>query len=143
MVDPSTRVIDVDSLYKYFDNYLLIDSRTKAEYATSRLSGARHIHYKSDNAGLDQLPRDRKIVVYCSIGYRSDLLTKRLVGLGYDAINLYGGLFEWVNRDLPVFKWDKTHNQEERSQIVHPFNSLFGKWINNQNIITKGFILYD
>ena len=44
------------------------------------------------------------IVLYCSIGYRSEKIGEKLVEMGYGHVfNLYGGIFEWVNRDLPVY----------------------------------------
>jgi rhodanese-related sulfurtransferase len=42
--------------------------------------------------------------VYCSIGKRSDEITKMLGEAGFtNARNLYGGIFEWVNQGHPVF----------------------------------------
>ena len=82
---------------------LLLDVRTPAEYRVSHLRGARFVPFDSlaveTFAGVD---RRQPVVVYCSVGYRSERLGERLHALGFRHVrNLYGGLFEWVNEGTP------------------------------------------
>ena len=104
---------------------LLLDVRTPAEFRVSHLRGARLVPYDSlatlRLAGVD---RARPVVVYCSIGVRSERMGERLHALGFQNVhNLYGGLFEWVNQGNPVYDGPKTTTN------VHPYSVLWGVWL--------------
>ena len=104
---------------------LLLDARTPAEFRVSHLAGARFVNFDSVRtaqfAGLD---RDRPVVVYCSVGLRSERLGERLHALGFRHVrNLYGGLFEWVNEGHPVV------NATGATTNVHPYSAFWGSWL--------------
>lgn len=106
---------------------LLLDARTPAEFRVSHLRGARFVNFDSlareTFAGLD---RTRPVVVYCSVGYRSERLGERLHALGFkDVRNLYGGLFEWVNQGHPVY------DARGLTRNVHPYSPLWSPWLKN------------
>jgi 3-mercaptopyruvate sulfurtransferase SseA len=70
---------------------------------------------------LQDIPKDETIVVYCSIGARSQDIGKKLKSAGYKEVyNLYGGIFHWVNEDYPVYK------NEEETDEVHAFSKIWG-----------------
>ncbi|WP_426062119.1 rhodanese-like domain-containing protein [Hymenobacter sp. B1770] len=105
----------------------LLDARSPAEFKVSHLRGARFVNYDSLAAekfvGLD---RSQPVVVYCSVGYRSERLGERLYTLGFKNVrNLYGGLFEWVNQNYPVY------NAQGRTHNVHPYSALWSPWLKN------------
>lgn len=104
---------------------LLLDARTPAEYAVSHLRGAELVPYESvPTAEFSGVDRRRPVVVYCSVGYRSERLGDRLRALGFTEVrNLYGGLFEWVNEGYPVV------NAAGPTQNVHPYSALWGSWL--------------
>ena len=65
------------------------------------------------------------IVVYCSIGYRSEKIGKKIKNLGFSRVyNLYGGIFEWSNRAYPLID-----NQKKKTIKVHGYNQDWGKWL--------------
>lgn len=104
---------------------LLLDARSPAEFKVSHLRGARFVNYDSlateTLAGVD---RTRPVVVYCSVGYRSERLGERLHALGFRHVrNLYGGLFEWVNEGYPVY------DARGRTPNVHPYSALWSPWL--------------
>ena len=104
---------------------LLLDVRTPAEYRVSHLRGARFVAFDSvataQFAGLD---RSQPVVVYCSVGVRSERLGERLHALGFHNVrNLYGGLFEWVNEGHPVV--DSTGPTTN----VHPYSPFWSPWL--------------
>ena len=104
---------------------LLLDVRTPAEYKVSHLQDARFVNSDSlqtqDFVGVD---RARPVVVYCSVGVRSERLGERLQALGFQHVrNLYGGLFEWVNEDHEVY------NAQGLTQNVHPYSALWSPWL--------------
>ncbi|MFC6223054.1 rhodanese-like domain-containing protein [Hymenobacter artigasi] len=104
---------------------LLLDVRTPIEYQVSHLRGARFVPFDSvatvQLAGID---RRQPVVVYCSVGVRSERLGERLHALGFrDVRNLYGGLFEWVNEGHPVVDSAGPTNN------VHPYSTFWSPWL--------------
>ena len=58
------------------------------------------------------------VVVYCSVGYRSAELVKRLKATGAgNVFNLEGSLFRWANEGRPVYRG------AERVFEVHPYDA--------------------
>lgn len=104
---------------------LLLDTRTPAEYKVSHLAGARFVNFetfgKNDFKGLS---REQTVVVYCSVGYRSERVGERLKALGFrDVRNLYGGIFQWVNEGRPVY------NAAGPTRQIHPYSALWSAWL--------------
>lgn len=113
---------------------LLLDTRSEKEYRVSRLANARHVGYADFNeAQLLAWPKDTPLVVYCSVGYRSERIGERLLAAGYtDVRNLYGGLFEWVNQGGAVYD-----GQGIITTKVHGYTRAWGVWLQ------KGEKVYD
>jgi rhodanese-related sulfurtransferase len=75
-------------------NTLILDVRSRAEFAQGHLSGALNIPHLELRARLDEvsaLAGSRGISVHCASGVRSYLATRVLISEGYDARNLSGG----------------------------------------------------
>lgn len=108
------------------EDLLLVDAREKNEYEVSHLPKAIWIGYDEfDIERLAAIPKDQKITVYCSIGYRSEKIAKKLLENGYDNVsNLYGGIFEWTNQG------NKVYNDQGETTKVHAFNRLWSVWLN-------------
>jgi rhodanese-related sulfurtransferase len=100
----------------------LVDVRTPAEYAVSHLPGAHRIDPAVPTfQTLDQLPLDRPIVTYCSVGYRSAELAQRLIAAGRRNIyNMEGSIFQWANEGRPLERDGKPVD------TVHPYNDNWG-----------------
>jgi rhodanese-related sulfurtransferase len=102
---------------------LLLDIRAPAEYRVSHLSGA--VLASDEKAALSALRgRDKRerIVVYCSVGWRSSAVAEALQRAGYrDVHNLEGGIFTWANEGRPLYRGDR------RVFTVHAFNRDWGR----------------
>ncbi len=105
---------------------LLIDSRAAEEFAVSHLPGAQNLQspaeVKTYLASLPQAPE--RIVIYCSVGYRSADLATQLQNKQSTTIpiqNLLGSIFSWANEDRPLVKGKNTPTVK-----VHPFNKKWG-----------------
>lgn len=99
---------------------LLLDVRTEAEFAVSHLEGARRIEPDAD-AKTISASKDKLIVTYCSVGYRSALFAKKLREAGYTRVtNLEGSIFRWANENRPL-RYDGGPTDK-----VHPYNRLWG-----------------
>lgn len=125
----SVDYITVDQLKK-MDSIVLFDTRKKEEFAISHLKDAVWVGYKSFNVNaiLEQYPsKDTPIVVYCSIGVRSENIGEKLIRAGYTNVkNLYGGIFEWVNHENPIFDSNKT-----KTEKIHAFSKHWGQLLTN------------
>lgn len=104
---------------------LLLDVRTPVEYRVSHLRGASFVNFDSiATAQFVGLDRSQPVVVYCSVGVRSERLGERLHALGFRNVrNLYGGLFEWVNEGHPVV------DSAGLTINVHPYSPLWSPWL--------------
>lgn len=71
--------------------YTLLDVRTLQEFQSGSIPGAMHIPVDELRSRLAELPRDRKIVVFCQVGQRGYIATRILLQNGYDVVNLSGG----------------------------------------------------
>ena len=108
---------------------ILLDARDEKEYNISHLKNAIRVGYDDFKLKetIAKLPKDKKakIVVYCSIGIRSETVAHKLIQEGYTNVyNLYGGIFEWKNADFQVI--DTLGKSTEK---VHTFNKSWSKWL--------------
>lgn len=106
---------------------VLLDTREAEEYAVSHLRGAVHVGYKEfDKNAVADLPKDAEIVVYCSVGKRSEEIGERLKKTGFTNVqNLWGGIFDWTNCGYPV-----VNSEGDEVCRVHPYSPIWGLWIN-------------
>lgn len=106
--------------------YIMLDTRQDEEYQVSHIQHAEWVGYDQfDPALVNDLPRDTTIIVYCSIGYRSERIGEQLLQMGFTKVyNLYGGIFEWVNLGYPVYT-----PSEQPTNKVHAYNKKWGVWL--------------
>jgi len=79
------------------DPYILLDVRTKEEFASGRITGAVLIpdNELADRA-LAELPdKSATILVYCRSGRRSEGAARELVEMGYVNVYDFGGVLDW------------------------------------------------
>ncbi len=115
---------------------ILLDSRELKEYKTSHLKNAIHVgydHFKVTNVEKIIPNKDAKIVVYCSVGIRSEHIGDSLKKAGYTHVeNLYGGIFEWKSNNLPVYNL-----AEKETDSIHTFSKEWSEWLR------KGIKVYE
>jgi rhodanese-related sulfurtransferase len=105
---------------------LLLDVRTQAEFDVSHLQRAKHVE-PSASASAVREAKDRPIVTYCSVGYRSGAFAKKLLDAGYTNVaNLEGSIFRWANEGRPIVSAGR------RAEKVHPYNSTWGLLLKRQ-----------
>ena len=122
------------SQVKVMSNKVLLDSREWNEYEVSHLGNSIFVGY--DNFEIDKVKsinKNQKIIVYCSVGYRSEKIADKLKQAGFtDVSNLYGGIFEWVNQGNPV-----VDSKGKITENVHAYSKTWGVWLN------RGVKVYD
>jgi len=80
----------------------LLDVREPYEFTEGHIHGARLIPLGELGRRLNELPRDREILVVCRSGNRSGTATRQLVQAGYRAVNMSGGMIGWQRAGFPA-----------------------------------------
>ncbi len=121
---------------KKMNDVVLLDTRKKEEYKVSHLKNAIWVGYDSfqEESLKKKLAHNNvNIVVYCSIGVRSEDIGEKLLKAGYSNVkNLYGGIFLWKNKGNSIYS---TPTFETDS--IHAYDKQWGK------LLTKGIKVYN
>ncbi|HEX7106482.1 MAG TPA: adenylyltransferase/sulfurtransferase MoeZ [Acidothermaceae bacterium] len=86
------------------ENIFLVDVREPAEYEIVSIPGATLIPKGEflNGSALEQLPQDKRVVLYCKSGVRSAEALAVVKGAGFaDAVHVGGGVVGWVNQVDP------------------------------------------
>jgi len=85
------------------EDILLVDIRTPQEIIQAAIPNAIFIPMHLLPLRLDELPRDRDIVLYCRSGARSYHACQYLAQQGFaNAINLRGGIIAWARHGFEI-----------------------------------------
>lgn len=123
--------IGVEELYEGKEKFILLDTREKKEFQISKIKDAIWVGY--DDFDLERvrgLDKNKPIVCYCSVGYRSEKIGEKLRKAGFkDVRNLYGSVFEWVNHGYPL-----VDQNGSSTDSLHTYSHSWGKYITNPKI---------
>lgn len=124
---PKINVSDAAAHQSY---YLFLDSREREEYKVSHIKNSTYVGDKEFNINkIEQLPKNTAIIVYCSVGVRSDKIAKEIIDAGYTNVNnMFGGIFEWVNEGNPV-----VDSMEKSTQNIHGYSRMWGMFVNSNH----------
>lgn len=85
--------IDCNQMKEMVSNdAILIDVRSNAEYNLDHLEGAINIPYDVIGNNLDEIDKDKEIIVYCQSGNRSSKAANTLIEAGYKKVYDLGGI---------------------------------------------------
>lgn len=83
----------------------ILDVRTQEEYDAGHIRGSTLIPVQVIETRLNEIPKDRKILVYCRSGRRSSDASNILVNNGFKEIyNMNGGINDWIGSGFDVVK---------------------------------------
>ncbi|WP_428940723.1 MBL fold metallo-hydrolase [Fontivita pretiosa] len=83
----------------------VLDVRGDSEWAGGHIQGAHHIHAGLLKDRLNEVPKDRPVVVICGTGYRGSIAASVLKSSGYERVaNVPGGMTAWHAAGLPATK---------------------------------------
>lgn len=81
----------------------ILDVRDDHEWSAGHIPGARHVYVGELEKRVGELPRERALVVHCSVGNRSGLAASILHRHGFSEVkNLLGGFKAWKAVGLPT-----------------------------------------
>lgn len=81
---------------------VLLDVREDEEWEAGHAPEATHVPLTELESRIDEVPRDRDVVVACRSGARSGRVVAALEGAGFSLHNLDGGMKDWAAAGLPV-----------------------------------------
>jgi len=119
--------IEVGVLKKDISKYLILDTRKKEEYEVSHLPKAIWVGEQlNDTDFITKYPdKNQAIIVYCSIGVRSEKFGESLQKQGYTNVsNLYGSLFAWKNKGYPIM-----NAKGNPTDSVHVYTKEWGLYL--------------
>ncbi|MFN2239800.1 MAG: rhodanese-like domain-containing protein [Thermoanaerobaculia bacterium] len=108
-VDPRTARITAEALHERLQSQdekpLVIDVREPHEFEAMRIDGARLAPLGSVVADLEDVDKDREIVLVCRTDNRSGKAQRLLAARGYTRLQkVEGGMVAWEKRGFPVVK---------------------------------------
>ena len=137
---PDVRQLRTDELHSWLagsksESIVLIDARATEEFRVSNITGAMNIPYDKDPLKhFTCINPDSPIVVYCSVGYRSSILARKLQDMGFTKVyNLEGSIFKWANEGRPLVQGKVTVHK------VHPYNAHWGNLLEKKYHVEVGY----
>ena len=110
------------------EKVFILDAREVEEYKVSHLKNSVYVGYNDFSAEKLTSKISNKnvpIVVYCSLGIRSETVSEKLKDAGYTNVkNLYGGIFEWKNKGYIVYDSSNIETEE-----VHAYSKHWSKYL--------------
>lgn len=129
---PYIAVAELKSLQQK-NKVVILDSRELDEFKVSHIEGAILVGYNHFRLSSlpDSIDKKTPIVVYCTLGVRSEVIANQLIENGYtDVKNLYGGISEWKNKDYIVID-----SIQRMTENIHVYSKKWGKWLTKGNPI--------
>lgn len=110
---------------------IFLDARERAEYDVSHIPNAIWVGYNDfDIERLKNIDKNKKVIVYCSVGYRSEKVGEKLQDMGYSNIfNFYGGIFEWVNQNGQLI------NSEGETHEIHGYDAKWALFLQRGEVV--------
>ncbi|WNJ97546.1 FAD-dependent oxidoreductase [Vibrio ruber] len=91
LIKGDSTAIHFDEIDHLTDEQLLLDVRNPGELQNGYLEGAINIPVDQLRQRLNELPKDKEIIIYCQVGLRGNVAYRQLVNNGFRARNLIGG----------------------------------------------------
>ena len=110
ILEGAVDIIHWHELHGSGNGRMIIDVRTPAECLAGIIPGAVNIQLDNLREHLDEIPRDKEIVVYCRVGMRGYLAARILNQSGFERIkNLSGGYLTYssATEETPLSKEQK------------------------------------
>ena len=117
--------LSVDALKRNYSDYLILDTRTKSEYDISHLPNSIWVGEDYLEENMPKIDKSQKVVVYCTVGVRSENFGEQLLERGFEKVfNLYGSIFMWKDSGYPIVD---ANNRPTDS--VHVYSRKWGEYL--------------
>ena len=109
-------------------NVLFLDAREKKEFNVSHIKNSIYVGYNNFDAiefKKHQIAKDTRLVIYCSLGVRSEKIAKKIKNLGYTNVsNLYGGIFLWKDKNGII-----VDTLGQYTENIHAYSKEWGQYV--------------
>ena len=99
------------------ERFVIVDVRAKTETDVSIIPGA--ITKSEFERTLDQ-HRDKAVIVYCTIGHRSERYARKIRAKGWRTYNYKGSILDWCERQFSLMTTDGM-----ATNCVHTYSSKY------------------
>ena len=90
-------VIELNEKFKSKQEFLLLDVRKDQEVMVSKINNSIHIPMNEIPSRLNEIDKNKEIIVQCKSGKRSAKVCEFLMQNGYSNVkNLAGGILAWA-----------------------------------------------
>lgn len=121
----SVEYITVQELKKNYKDYTILDTRQKKEYDVSHLPNAIWVGERFDKKNVKNLDKKKPVVVYCTIGVRSENYGEDLLKNEFKIVkNLHGSIFSWQDAGYTLV--DSSNKPTTR---VHTYSKNWSKYL--------------
>ena len=100
------QAVEVTDAHAGREHYVLLDVRNADEWEAGHAPGAKWVPLRELESARFSLPINRRIVCVCRSGSRSARAAAELIQMGFEAVNMAGGMRAWIAQGLPVVKDD-------------------------------------
>ena len=107
-------------------DFVVVDVRSEKEFDVSVIPGAiTKPQFEKDAASY----RDKLVICYCTVGWRSGIYAKQMADKGFEVKNYKGSILAWVNAGLPLVTLDgqptnRVHTYSDRYQIPATYEKV-------------------
>lgn len=84
------------------ENLQIIDVRERDEVVSGMIEGAKNLPLSQFVDRFIEIDNERPVILVCRSGNRSGQAQIFLTSQGYSAVNLIGGMIDWLDADFPV-----------------------------------------
>jgi NADPH-dependent 2,4-dienoyl-CoA reductase/sulfur reductase-like enzyme/peroxiredoxin family protein/rhodanese-related sulfurtransferase/TusA-related sulfurtransferase len=93
IIEGLVNIIHWDELHQlHAPNNFILDVRTPDEFELGKIEGAINIEVDKIRERIDEIPKNKKIIIYCGVGLRGYFAARILMQRGFnDVVNLSGG----------------------------------------------------
>jgi hydroxyacylglutathione hydrolase len=87
------------------EDFTLLDVRDRQEWKSGHIKESQNIYVGHLEERLLEVPKEKPVVCFCSVGHRAGIAASILLRSGYrDVYNTLGGIAAWHNAGFPVIR---------------------------------------
>lgn len=90
------------------DSIWIIDVRSEKAYSNGHIPTARSFPAGTVNDRLNEIPKNKYLIIYCTVGANAQIVSKKLRKAGYRRYINWGGISRW--------EWEKESSQPNLHQ---------------------------
>ncbi len=95
MIEGRVKAVMIDEVRDIVESHsgIIFDTRSKSAFEAHHIEGSHHLSYEELHERLEDLPKDKPIYLYCTVGQRSAYMAMHLRQLGFDQVyNIQGSI---------------------------------------------------